>query len=138
MIRRPPSSTRTDTLFPYTTLFLSHVERIDLAFDRVALPVGAAVGGEIERAAIARPAQETAVVIGAESQLARRAAGRGDEKDLLEARLEIALAIGAIGEEVAAFRSEARRVGNESGSTCRSWGSPYHYKNKLKIKPRHK
>src|SRR3546814_15789626 len=29
MIRRPPRSTRTDTLFPYTTLFRS----IDLAFD---------------------------------------------------------------------------------------------------------
>src|SRR3546814_13731860 len=24
MLRRPPSSTRTDTLFPYTTLFRSH------------------------------------------------------------------------------------------------------------------
>src|SRR3546814_4294908 len=27
MIRRPPRSTRTDTLFPYTTLFRSHVGR---------------------------------------------------------------------------------------------------------------
>src|SRR3546814_16397070 len=27
MIRRPPRSTRTDTLFPYTTLFRSAVER---------------------------------------------------------------------------------------------------------------
>src|SRR3546814_20815718 len=27
MIRRPPRSTRTDTLFPYTTLFRSHVLR---------------------------------------------------------------------------------------------------------------
>src|SRR3546814_1938253 len=27
MIRRPPSSTRTDTLFPYTTLFRSPVQR---------------------------------------------------------------------------------------------------------------
>src|SRR3546814_7499783 len=27
MIRRPPSSTRTDTLFPYTTLFRSDAER---------------------------------------------------------------------------------------------------------------
>src|SRR3546814_15393039 len=27
MIRRPPRSTRTDTLFPYTTLFRSHVAR---------------------------------------------------------------------------------------------------------------
>src|SRR3546814_9439022 len=27
MLRRPPRSTRTDTLFPYTTLFRSHVLR---------------------------------------------------------------------------------------------------------------
>src|SRR3546814_16615212 len=27
MIRQPPRSTRTDTLFPYTTLFLSHSHR---------------------------------------------------------------------------------------------------------------
>src|SRR3546814_11037020 len=27
MIRRPPRSTRTDTLFPYTTLFRSEVQR---------------------------------------------------------------------------------------------------------------
>src|SRR3546814_4207815 len=31
MIRRPPRSTRTDTLFPYTTLFRSsHIARVDL------------------------------------------------------------------------------------------------------------
>src|SRR3546814_13552048 len=30
MIRRPPRSTRTDTLFPYTTLFRSHRPRIDV------------------------------------------------------------------------------------------------------------
>src|SRR3546814_2113271 len=29
MIRRPPRSTRTDTLFPYTTLFRSHAHRRD-------------------------------------------------------------------------------------------------------------
>src|SRR3546814_19983596 len=29
MIRRPPRSTRTDTLFPYTTLFRSHLGDID-------------------------------------------------------------------------------------------------------------
>src|SRR3546814_3646493 len=28
MIRRPPRSTRTDTLFPYTTLFRSDAERV--------------------------------------------------------------------------------------------------------------
>src|SRR3546814_15662158 len=36
MIRRPPRSTRTDTLFPYTTLFRSAflVAALDEAFDR--------------------------------------------------------------------------------------------------------
>src|SRR3546814_1043801 len=34
MIRRPPRSTRTDTLFPYTTLFRS---RLDRRFARLAL-----------------------------------------------------------------------------------------------------
>src|SRR3546814_4997956 len=45
MIRRPPRSTRTDTLFPYTTLFLSHHRRCvhrlaagDLALSRPGLP----------------------------------------------------------------------------------------------------
>src|SRR3546814_7778607 len=39
MIRRPPRSTRTDTLFPYTTLFRS---RVQIAADRQAA-AGAAV-----------------------------------------------------------------------------------------------
>src|SRR3546814_13531433 len=38
MIRRPPRSTRTDTLFPYTTLFRSHaclsLTLIDIAITR--------------------------------------------------------------------------------------------------------
>src|SRR3546814_14713795 len=38
MIRRPPRSTRTDTLFPYTTLFRSS-ERLDAA-SRLAQAVG--------------------------------------------------------------------------------------------------
>src|SRR3546814_2910849 len=33
MIRRPPRSTRTDTLFPYATLFRSEADRIDAALD---------------------------------------------------------------------------------------------------------
>src|SRR3546814_9176193 len=39
MIRRPPRSTRTDTLFPYTTLFRSPADRILLRlflFDAIA------------------------------------------------------------------------------------------------------
>src|SRR3546814_9843794 len=38
MIRRPPRSTRTDTLFPYTTLFRSRLRR---SAWNDALPVGA-------------------------------------------------------------------------------------------------
>src|SRR3546814_944657 len=42
MIRRPPRSTRTDTLFPYTTLFRSGRRigdhRCELAFGRKAVP----------------------------------------------------------------------------------------------------
>src|SRR3546814_9748867 len=34
MIRRPPRSTRTDTLFPYTTLFRSELDRATLLFSR--------------------------------------------------------------------------------------------------------
>src|SRR3546814_20319255 len=34
MIRRPPRSTRTDTLFPYTTLFRSRNQQFFLAFPR--------------------------------------------------------------------------------------------------------
>src|SRR3546814_4629415 len=35
MIRRPPRSTRTDTLFPYTTLFRSKVDRHMSDFDKI-------------------------------------------------------------------------------------------------------
>src|SRR3546814_16075032 len=42
MIRRPPRSTRTDTLFPYTTLFRSDVEDLGVArpfFEQLAFAV---------------------------------------------------------------------------------------------------
>src|SRR3546814_7177717 len=34
MIRRPPTSTRTDTLFPYTTLFRSRLHRISVGLQK--------------------------------------------------------------------------------------------------------
>src|SRR3546814_9010876 len=37
MIRRPPRSTRTDTLFPYTTLFRSHCVRRQIVRARLVL-----------------------------------------------------------------------------------------------------
>src|SRR3546814_13552638 len=48
MRRRPPRSTRTDTLFPYTTLFRSAEDIVAHARDRIALDQGhMLVGGRM-------------------------------------------------------------------------------------------
>src|SRR3546814_12467546 len=49
MIRRPPRSTRTDTLFPYTTLFRSDDPGDELADDDIGVGVSAARGGDHRR-----------------------------------------------------------------------------------------
>src|SRR3546814_2283005 len=46
MIRRPPRSTRTDTLFPYTTLFRSGRERADIGGGDQARQIGMRDGAE--------------------------------------------------------------------------------------------
>src|SRR3546814_11224392 len=43
MIRRPPRATRTDTLFPYTTLFRSTVERVRGRFNPQLFILGVAL-----------------------------------------------------------------------------------------------
>src|SRR3546814_3754531 len=45
MIRRPPRSTRTDTLFPYTTLFRSPLRQPDAGRSRVAWALAAVLTG---------------------------------------------------------------------------------------------
>src|SRR3546814_4588033 len=72
MIRRPPRSTRTDTLFPYTTLFRSLLR----------LRRGAAADDSLQArtrpAAVRRPAERTAADAGALPAAAGRpAAGDG-------------------------------------------------------------
>src|SRR3546814_19363138 len=50
MIRRPPRSTRTDTLFPYTTLFRSATERLsigDQSVETTPLTVAYEVSGDL-------------------------------------------------------------------------------------------
>src|SRR3546814_11648394 len=44
MIRRPPRSTRTDTLFPYTTLFRSHIATL-LVLEAFALALAGVAAG---------------------------------------------------------------------------------------------
>src|SRR3546814_11241080 len=61
MIRRPPRSTRTDTLFPYTTLFRSAEARIVLG-PRAQRPVvlGDAGVGQVDEVGIAHVVQRRA------------------------------------------------------------------------------
>src|SRR3546814_18534215 len=47
MIRRPPRSTRTDTLFPYTTLFRSDVERALASWYAVKIGPPPRIGGQL-------------------------------------------------------------------------------------------
>src|SRR3546814_20375686 len=73
MIRPPPRSTRTDTLFPYTTLFRSDraVDRVDT--DRIA------VLDQRDRAPLSRFGADMA---DAEATRAARKTAVGDERDL--------------------------------------------------------
>src|SRR3546814_19572587 len=77
MIRRPPRSTRTDTLFPYTTRFRSGDERLDL------------VGGRADQ--IAGVLGREALHSGQQQRLARQ------RRDPREARLGYALGLSGIG-----------------------------------------
>src|SRR3546814_1150980 len=57
MIRRPPRSTRTDTLFPYTTLFRSRRRAGDGDGDEFRRPLAVAhdLLGEVDRHLVQRP-----------------------------------------------------------------------------------
>src|SRR3546814_4924586 len=59
MIRRPPRSTRTDTLFPYTTLFRSNAAALIVGHNH---PSGSADPSAADRAVTARLKQSLAMV----------------------------------------------------------------------------
>src|SRR3546814_16743797 len=100
MIRRPPRSTRTDTLFPYTTLFRSG-----------------------EAFYIHCDVRSEADLISAREQMVEQFGG----VDLLFNNAGVAQS-GPIDETTMDDwqRSEERRVGKECVSTCRSRWLPYH------------
>src|SRR3546814_18201554 len=113
MLRRPSRSTRTDTLFPYTTLFRSlnmmategagrgvlivPASLIDTAF-------GAAGHSDVQILCQPGPAEVIAAVAMA---CTTRTSRLNDVAGLAD-------------------RSEERRVGKECVSTCRSRWSPFH------------
>src|SRR3546814_20057651 len=69
MILRPPRSTRTDTLFPYTTLFRS----IFLCRDKLAVPVAHA--DEYAAPAHIADAQPDLIILGQRFRIERSAGG---------------------------------------------------------------
>src|SRR3546814_18647470 len=140
MIRRPPRSTRTDTLFPYTTLFRSRVSgRLEARTLKAppSLPLGGA-GGKIaalrahhaEALAARRlhdpPALHLGDALGAERLQALHL--RLDVVGL-DVEMHAALVLDLLPQHLRlvrrAGRSEERRVGTGCDSPCRSGWSPY-------------
>src|SRR3546814_16937330 len=112
MIRRPPRSTRTDTLFPYTTLFRSGDDIVGAhRRDHRAVSLDNAAFGRRDEA------RAHAGDIAAERERRGAAMGVGD-------------AAGDDQPPVEHPRSEERRVGTECVSTCSTRWSPSHYNNK--------
>src|SRR3546814_20035506 len=140
MLRRPPRSTRTDTLFPYTTLFRSDKVKVltirATAFDAAAAEGGSAAveavegGGDTGLATFKgqeltkseRPELTTASIVISGG----RGMQSGDNFVMLERIADkLGAAVGASRAAVdAGFvpndRSEERRVGKACVSTCRS------------------
>src|SRR3546814_11122543 len=113
MIRRPPKSTRTDTLVPYTTLFRSHLAE-QCSFVEVAYLI---LNGELPN-----PAQLQAFDQSIRKHTMINESLNGFFNGFRYDAHPMAMLTGVVG----SLRSEERRVGKECVSTCRSRWSPYH------------
>src|SRR3546814_15496388 len=115
MIRRPPRSTRTDTLFPYTTLFRSlgiEGKEVGIARGGIKVDVHRVVEQHIDAAEFGHCRRDHAIeIIGV--------ADIDGERDGSPARF---------GDGVRGLRSEEGRVGKACVSTGRSRWSPEHQK----------
>src|SRR3546814_13636038 len=121
MIRRPPRSTRTDTLFPYTTLFRSLVEEADLTEhrpDSAHLPhhplnrfvAGVRIGRDKLPRLVGKIEEDRA---------------RFEQRERRAARPVGVVDCGNFAVGIERERSEERRVGKGCVGTCRSGWSPY-------------
>src|SRR3546814_16987006 len=111
MIRRPPRSTRTDTLFPYTPLFRSGstgeaAALFNTEYDALLRAAVEELGGHLPVVAGTGLSNTTMTI-----EQTRRAAALGADAALVV---------------TPPYRSEERRVGTECVSTCRARWSPYH------------
>src|SRR3546814_14568894 len=133
MIRRPPRSTRTDTLFPYTTLFRSTLELVREAGGETLQAIDQPRRAFIEivdvedRAADARELVRIGRAhrrrqIGDARRLGSRNIAEGRPDEAVVFRIEPGHRKRQV--EPVDRRSEERRVGKEVVSTCRSRWSP--------------
>src|SRR3546814_20798066 len=109
MIRRPPRSTRTDTLFPYTTLFRSLERTGRQPFVKTHPALASGRGNPLPRLSPIRAMSNV--------REPRQRTQPREERPERQHRLS-----------QARRRSEERRVGKECVSTCRSRWSPSHSK----------
>src|SRR3546814_15900295 len=116
MIRRPPRSTRTDTLFPYTTLFRSVtivIARVDMSL-AVRIPAAvrwrSVVADELDHLVTARPSLFREI----------------PALDPFVLRLDLPFLAATVPSETDRGRSAERCVGTVCVSTCSFRWSPLH------------
>src|SRR3546814_14514003 len=127
MIRRPPRSTRTDTLFPYTTLFRS-VEITEVSGDLNLLAELVLTILAEEGAPSAWRSSEIKTAPGVRLPVTRNGFDRHRieiDYQVRGARQRLIEVPEIINERIAGLRSEERRVGKVCVSACRSRWWPY-------------
>src|SRR3546814_18341884 len=132
MIRRPPRSTRTDTLFPYTTLFRS-IANLALAYNYGKKENGKQPSQWVDAALFGKRAESLAQYLTKGTQINvilsdvhvrtydKKDGGQGFALSAKVMDLEFA---SKGGDSQSKPRSEERRVGKECVSTCRSRWAP--------------
>src|SRR3546814_3241008 len=106
MIRRPPRSTRTDTLFPYTTLLRSPVRQ----WREAGTGEGAAVP-DARRRRNAGPAGQSGTVAAGETRRDRRSGGRGRSEEHtseLQSLMRISYAVFCLKKKIQIETNETR------------------------------
>src|SRR3546814_15484870 len=122
MIRRPPRSTRTDTLFPYTTLFRSA--------PRVTTPRRLAVNRDdigclvAQRLDPGRKAGFEQLGIKPVNDIIKGVMGWYPVRKRQKTAQKIEPGLSPQPDLDKIYRQEERRVGKECGRTCKLWWSP--------------
>src|SRR3546814_17342278 len=117
MKRRPPSSTRTDTLFPYTTLFRSDRDAV-VAADEVDDPVVRTAEAVVDQDLVGLAGE---VAVGEEQQFHRLAQFLLAQEERIGTAFYVSHVEIFVSYCVIGSRSEERRVGKGLCSTCKLW-----------------